>query len=191
MWWVTRTTVWFARRGPQMSFWDKAVAVWLSYTGSELALIWIFVRYIPQCSVDPLEERVSFRHIQRKQGQCWVHILAPQHHKWRQSAHRAFCPPDKLTPWAPTSVQSPSLGISRSALRAQASMTCSYLSSSKGEPKNILSLMERCWSHGDWAAYEIQCMRLFLSTLEGFFARVAPPWAWSSPQEVLSNPEGE
>src|ERR1700691_1636286 len=76
---------------------------------------------------------------------------------------------------APISVPSPSSSMSKSGCKAQQSTTALYLSWSYGYPNKILSLMDWWRSHGDWAAYEMECIRPFSSTLEVFFDMMIRP----------------
>mmetsp|Transcript_62188 Transcript_62188/g.85478 ORF Transcript_62188/g.85478 Transcript_62188/m.85478 type:complete len:174 (-) Transcript_62188:355-876(-) len=71
----------------------------------------------------------------------------------RAIATRCFCPPDRLMPFSPISVWSPAGRILRSSSRAQASRIASYLASSKGEPKRMLSLTVAFWIQATCAVY--------------------------------------
>mmetsp|Transcript_64218 Transcript_64218/g.129084 ORF Transcript_64218/g.129084 Transcript_64218/m.129084 type:complete len:99 (-) Transcript_64218:89-385(-) len=58
----------------------------------------------------------------------------------RAMATRCFCPPDRLMPFSPISVWSPSGSCCKSDVSAHASITEAYLSWLNGFPKRTLSL---------------------------------------------------
>mmetsp|Transcript_93416 Transcript_93416/g.250205 ORF Transcript_93416/g.250205 Transcript_93416/m.250205 type:complete len:222 (-) Transcript_93416:1444-2109(-) len=99
----------------------------------------------------------------------------------RARATRAFCPPDRVTPFSPISVPSPPGSCSKSAVRAHPLITSAYKVSSKRLPNKMFSRTVAFKIHGDCAHKAMRPLRV-MNPSTG--AR-SPTMAWMSPDLPL------
>ena len=101
----------------------------------------------------------------------------------------AFCPPLRALPRSPTNDMSPFWNISKSRLRAHASITVLYHFNSNGQPYKILSRTLPSKIHGTWLAYAILPLTLILPVINGSsFRRAWRRELWNREiQELIKN----